>query len=172
MLASPLLSQEKETTAKPFGKYHHNRESSETSFSHFRSGTEKPVARCQNKRKIKSRLKCCARVSLCTAARSRPCRALCPPVSLACLHHVLPRCIFFWLKSASSVLSASCKSPLAALARIGAILSVSIRAIGNSLTGLLSESLSSPHTCLSLRPGGSYTRKHTTTEPGVITAES
>ena len=29
------------------------------------------------------------------------------------------------------------------------------------------ESLSSPHACLSLRRGGSYTRKHTTTELGV-----
>ena len=48
MLASPLLSQ---TSANPFGVYHSNREGSETCFSHFRSGTVKLAARCQNKRK-------------------------------------------------------------------------------------------------------------------------
>ena len=35
--------------ANPFGIFHSNRESSERSLSHFRYGTGKPVARCQNR---------------------------------------------------------------------------------------------------------------------------
>ena len=42
MLASPLLSQETETSANPSRICHSNRESSETSFSHLRSGTGNP----------------------------------------------------------------------------------------------------------------------------------
>ena len=41
----------RETSANLFGVFHSNRESSETCFSHFRSGTGKLVARCLNKRK-------------------------------------------------------------------------------------------------------------------------
>ena len=53
----------RETSANPFGVYHSNGEGSETCFSHFRSGTGKLVARCQFKRKVKSRLRCCATFS-------------------------------------------------------------------------------------------------------------
>ena len=51
MLASPLLSQERETSANPLGIYHSNRECSETRSSHVRTISEKPVAMCSNKRK-------------------------------------------------------------------------------------------------------------------------
>ena len=53
---------------------------------------------------------CTAGVShLCSAAHSRPCTALCPPIRLACLHHVyVAACAIFWLKSASTVLRACC----------------------------------------------------------------
>ena len=49
-LALPLLSQERDKCG-PSRIFHSNRESSETSSSHFRTCTAKPVARCQNKRK-------------------------------------------------------------------------------------------------------------------------
>ena len=62
--ASPLLSQERETSANAFRIYHPERESSETSSSHFRSGMVKPVARCPNKRKSSRDSKCCVGPSL------------------------------------------------------------------------------------------------------------
>ena len=68
--------------------------------------------------------------------------------SLASVHGlVLRRCTcFFWFKSAKSVLRASLPAFLTVLARIGT--SISSRAVGNSLPGLLWDSLSSPHACL------------------------
>ena len=59
MLASPLLS----TSAKPFEIYHSNGESSEKSFSHYRSGTERPIGERSKQKKIKSRLECFGRAS-------------------------------------------------------------------------------------------------------------
>ena len=56
MMASPLLSQERETSANPFGICHSDGESSEKSFSHFRPGTGKPIGEMSKQKKIKSRL--------------------------------------------------------------------------------------------------------------------
>ena len=100
----------------------------------------------------------------------RACTAFCPPVRLACLHHVLRRCTC-WFKSASSVLRASCQHPLTAFARTGAILKVSTRAVGNTLAGLLSgvalKARTQPARVAYLRPGGFFTQQHTATELGV-----
>ena len=50
-LASPLILQERETSANPFGIDHSKRESSKASFSHLRTCIGKPIARSQNKRR-------------------------------------------------------------------------------------------------------------------------
>ena len=51
-LASPLFPQDRETSANPFGNFStQKRESSEASFSHFRTCTETSMAGSQNKRK-------------------------------------------------------------------------------------------------------------------------
>ena len=51
MLASATVSQQRETSANPFGIFHSDGENSETSFLRFRSGTVKTIARRQDKRK-------------------------------------------------------------------------------------------------------------------------
>ena len=56
--------------------------------------------------------------------------------------------LFFWLKSASTFLRAPLPAPLTVLARVGALASFLSRADGNSLPGLLLDSLSSPQACL------------------------
>ena len=50
-LASPLILQERETSANPFGIYRSNTESSKASFSHLRTCIGKPIARSHNKRR-------------------------------------------------------------------------------------------------------------------------
>ena len=52
MMASPLFLQGRETSANQSRIYHSNRQSSGTSFSRFRSGTGKPAARSQHRRKL------------------------------------------------------------------------------------------------------------------------
>ena len=76
---------------------------------------------------------------LCSAAHSRPGTATSVQVRLACLHRVPRHCtaLFTCLHRASTSLACALLTPLIVFARLGAILSVSIRAVGDSLTGLL-----------------------------------
>ena len=50
-LASPLILQERETSANPLGIYLSSTESSKASFSHLRTCIGKPIARSHNKRR-------------------------------------------------------------------------------------------------------------------------
>ena len=70
-------------------------------------------------------------------AHSRPCTTS-MQVPLACLRHVLRHCTALFLAQVCQhCLACVLPTPLTILARIGAILSVSIRAIGIRLTGVI-----------------------------------